>query len=149
MLKNILTQMSPYLREGLLVTFRTLNVREKEIFEDLHQNIQVPSSVRAFYMPPSVRFQMMYHRPAGEPQSVLDHSSEDPPDEGVVLACRKSDVDVIVNALLAKPPFAPAVDVYDEGRLLAGYVYNSIAECIADLSKVIKIYLEPDTNPKS
>jgi hypothetical protein len=44
---------------------------------------------------------------------------------------------------LAKPPFTPAIDVYDNGQLLAGYVYNTIDECIDDLTKVLQIHLKP------
>jgi hypothetical protein len=136
--------MQPYMRNGELVTFQTLTDREKKMFELLHQAVQVPSRAAAFYLPPSVRFQMMHHRPAGEPRAVLDHSADDPPDEGVLLACGKNDFGVIVNTLLARPPFTPAIDVYDDGRLLAGYVYNTIGECMEDLSKVLNIYLASD-----
>lgn len=105
----------------------------------------VPISVGAIYLPPSVRYQMLYHRPEGQPQPLPEHSPDNPPDEGIVLACRKTDFTVIINALLAKPPFAPAIDVYDDGQLLAGYVYNAIDECIADLTKVLQIHLQPGT----
>lgn len=140
LLKKILRQMAPYLREGHLITFRRIDEQEREIFLKLSQTLSVPDGTGAIYMPPSVRFQMMYHRPQGE-APVPDHSPDNPPDEGIVLACRKSDFKVIINALLAKPPFAPAVDVYDDGQLLAGYVYNTIDECIGDLTKVMQVHL--------
>jgi hypothetical protein len=63
-----------------------------------------------------------------------------------VLACRKADFNLIINALLAKPPYTPAIDVYDDGQLLAGYVYNTIDECIGDLTKVLQIHLQPAIN---
>ena len=143
LLIKLLSQMTPYLKEGHLVTFRTLNDREREFFEELHGKVTVPSTVSAIYMPPSVRFQMLYHRPEGESRAVPDHSPENPPDEGIVLGCRRTDLNVVVNALLAKPPFTPAIDVYDNGQLLAGYVYNTIDECIGDLTKVLQIHLKP------
>ena len=143
LLKKLLSQMTPYLKEGHLVTFRTLNDRERGFFEELHGKVTVPPTVSAIYMPPSVRFQMMYHRPEGEPRAVPDHSPENPPDEGIVLSCRRTDLNVVINALLAKPPFTPAIDVYDNGQLLAGYVYNTIDECIGDLTKVMQTHLRP------
>ena len=146
LLKKLLTQMALYLREGQLVTFRQLTDHEVEFFEVLRQKVFVPISVGAIYIPPSVRFQMMYHRPEGEPQPVPEHAADSPPDEGIVLASRKTDFNVIINALLAKPPFTPAIDVYDNGRLLAGYVYNTIAECRDDLTKVMQIHLQPSTD---
>ena len=78
LLKKLLSQMTPYLKDGHLVTFRTLNDREREFFEELHRKVTLPPTVSAIYMPPSVRFQMMYHRPEGESQAVPDHSLENP-----------------------------------------------------------------------
>ncbi len=142
LLKTLLSQMAPYMLEGHLVTFRQLKEQERFFFENRLQNIRVPVSVGALYLPPSVRYQALYQRPKGEPQSVPEHSPDHPPDEGIVLACRKSDFNVVINALLAKPPFAPAIDVYDDGQLLAGYVYHTIDECIANLSKVLQVHLQ-------
>jgi len=143
LLKNLLSQMGPYLRNGLLVTFRTLNDQERVFFEDLHRKVSVPSSASALYIPPSVRYQMLYYRPEGSPQALPDHSLDNPPDEGIVLACREGNLDVIVNALMAKPPFTPAIDVYDNGQLLAGYLYNTIEECISELTTVLRTHLQP------
>ena len=56
----------------------------------------------------------------------------------------KKNLSVVVNALLAKPPFTPAVDVYDDGQLLAGYVYYTIEECIGGLSDIFRTHLQPE-----
>jgi hypothetical protein len=64
------------------------------------------------------------------------------------LGCRRTDLNVVVNTLLAKPPFTPAIDVYDNGQLLAGYVYNTIDECIGDLTKVMQTHLKPGADWK-
>ena len=147
-LKNLLKQMAPYLREGQLVTFQELTEQERLRFERLHQTVTVPTDVGALYLPPSVLFQMLYQRPKGEARAVPEYSLENPPDEGIVLACRTSDINVVVNALLAKPPYAPAIDVYDDGQLLAGYVYNTIDECIANLEKIMRIHLQTGRHQK-
>ena len=146
LLKKILSQMKPYLRDSHLVTFRNITNQESVFFEKLRKKTKVPNSVGAIYIPPSVRFQMLYHRSENEPQPIPEHSPDNPPDKGIVLACRKDDFNVVINALMAKPPFTPAIDVYDSGRLLAGYVYNSIDECIGDLTKILQIHLQPTTN---
>jgi hypothetical protein len=142
LLKKILRQMAPYLREGHLITFRSMNEPERAVFEKLSQTISVPDAAGAIYMPPSVRHQMLYQRPGGGPQAISEHSPDNPPDAGIVLACRKDDFNVIINALLARPPYTPAIDVYDDGQLLAGYVYNTIDECIGELTKVLRIHLQ-------
>ena len=146
LLKRLFTQMSPHLREGQLITFRDLDDHERAFFEEFHPQVKVPPSAGAIYLPPSVRFQMMYRRPEDESQPLIEHSSENPPDKGIVLATRMTDFNVVVNALFAKPPFTPAIDVYSDGQLLAGYVYNTIDECIEDLTKVLEIHLrtQPD-----
>jgi hypothetical protein len=113
MLQRFLTTLEPYLKEGHLVTFRNLLQREKVVFENLHQKITVPPKIGAIYLPPSVRHQMMYTRPEGDPQPIPEHSPDNPPDKGIVLASCKEDFSVIVNALLAKPPFTPAIDVFE------------------------------------
>lgn len=148
LLKDLLFQMAHYLREGRLVTFRELKASERLFFEKRLQTIRVPAAVQALYLPPSVRHQMLFKRPAGASQPIPEHSAEHPPDEGIVLASRKNDINVVINALLAKPPFAPAIDVYDDGQLLAGYVYNTIDECIANLSQVLQIHLVPEGRQK-
>ena len=149
LLKRILEKMAPYLTEGHLVTFRSLTDQERLFFERLQQLMAIPPGVRAIYLPPSVRFQMLYHRPEGEPRGVPDHSIDNPPDEGVVLACRKTDFNIVINALMAKPPFAPAIDVYENGQLLAGYVYHTIDECIGSLTAVIEVHLPSGQAPKN
>jgi hypothetical protein len=143
LLKKILSQMAPYLREGHLITFRRITDQETRFFENLRRKLTVPPSVTSIYLPPSVRYQMLYNRPAGEPQPIPEHSPDNPPDDGIVLACRSADFNVVINALMAKPPFTPAIDVYDNGQLLAGYVYNTIDECVDNLTSVLQIHLQP------
>ena len=135
LLKRILFQMSPYLREGHMVTFRRLTDQESVLFEKLRQKISVPPSAASIYMPPSVRYQMLYNRPVGDPQPIPEHSSS-----------RKNDFNVVINALLAKTPFTPAIDVYDDGKLLAGYIYNTIDECIGNLTKVLQVHLQSEAD---
>ena len=139
-LKKILSQMAPHLKAGHMVTFQTLESHERQLYQKLSDNISIPRNVSAIYIPPSVRYQMMYQRPEGQSQPIPEHDPENPPDMGVILAGRLKHFDIIVNVLLAKPPFTPAIDVYENGQLLAGYVYNTIDECIAGMSQVLKAH---------
>jgi hypothetical protein len=142
LLKNLLNKMAPYMREGQLVTFQTLNDNEKAFFEALHLKITVPPSARALFIPPSVLFQMLYGRPDGTSRSLPEHSPENPPDDGIVLANRSDGYNIIVNALFARPPFAPAIDVYEAGQLLAGYVYSHVDECVENITHVLDVHLQ-------
>ena len=69
-----------------------------------------------------------------------------PRDDGVLLFSRTTSNETIVNGLFAHQPFAPAVDVYDQGALLAGCVYENIGECLADLNAVIQTHLSRVTH---
>ena len=138
--------MAPHLKAGHLVTFQTLESHERQRYQNLHHKISVPEKVGAIYIPPSVRYQMMYLRPKGQSQPIPEHDPENPPDMGVILASRLKNFDIIVNALLAKPPFTPAIDVYENGHLLAGYVFQTIDECIAGMSQVLKTHFDTSSD---
>jgi hypothetical protein len=76
----------------------------------------------------------------GEKQVINDASGQ--PDAGVVIASHHDDFDVIVNVLFAFHPFAPAIDVYERGQLVAGYQFETVDACIAELSTVLDRHLE-------
>ena len=142
LLKDILKKTTPFMSPGHLVTFQELLAEEKAFFEGIYPGLEIPNDVGGIYIPPSVRHQMLYHRPNEQAPLIPDHSPDNPPDMGILLACRHGSLGVVVNALLAKPPYSPAVDVYDDGQLLAGYVYNNIEECIAEFPKILRNHLQ-------
>lgn len=134
LLDDLLNRMKPFLKLGGVVTFQQLTPEEASFFERLNQSIRVPSSAAGLYLPPSVRHQMM----GGQP----DHF--DPAglaDAGALIASMPDNHDTIVNALFALPPFTPAIDVYDRGQLLAGYQYQSVDACHAELGTILHRHL--------
>jgi hypothetical protein len=134
LLNDLLIRMKPFMKPGFLVTFQNLTESEITFFERLHHEVRIPQSAIGLYLPPSVRKQML-----GENRINNDIAGQ--PDAGVVVASHYAAFDVIVNALFAFSPFTPAVDVYDRGRLMAGYQYATIDECRADLASVLDRYL--------
>ena len=141
MLAGLLEKMAPFLSAGRLVTFRTLLPEEKTFFEALHRDVAVPGHVTAIFISPSVRHQMMGGQPpaGGVVQAIQPPGN--PPDEGILLACRANDHQTIVNVLFAHPPHTPAVDVYDQGRLIAGYSYASIPDCRKEIGVILGRHL--------
>jgi hypothetical protein len=133
-LTRMLERMSPFLRPGHLVTFRQMEDDEKALFEALSANIAIPEGVRAIFIPRSVLHGMMY--PGND--ATLNRK---PSEAGIILAMRGEEYGRILNAVFAFPPFTPAVDIYEEGRLLAGYVYNTIEECAGALGGIVETYL--------
>jgi hypothetical protein len=141
MLAGLLEKMAPFLSAGRLVTFRTLLPEEKRFFEALHRDVAVPDHVTAIFISPSVRHQMMGGQaPAGGVAQAIQPPGN-PPDAGILLACRANDHQTIVNVLFAHPPHTPAVDVYDQGRLIAGYSYASIPDCRKEIGIILGRHL--------
>ena len=134
LLKDLLIRMRPFMRRGSLVTFQNLTVDEITFFEQLNHDVSIPRSAAGFYLPPSIRSQML-----GENANEKNLFAQ--PDAGVVMASHWDVFDVIVNALFAFPPFTPAVDVYERGQLTAGYQYIAIDECRAELTSILDRHL--------
>jgi hypothetical protein len=146
MLAGLLEKMAPFLSAGRLVTFRTLLPEEKTFFEALHRDVVVPGHVTALFISPSVRHQMMGGQPPADRAARTSQPPDNPPDAGILLACGANDYQTIVNALFAHPPHTPAIDVYERGRLAAGYSYASIADCRGEISAILQRHLPPATD---
>ncbi|WP_155317039.1 hypothetical protein [Desulfosarcina alkanivorans] len=134
MLADLLDRMAAYLRPGATVTFQQLVPDEIAFFQRLSRAVTVPRSAAAFYLPPSVRHQMLGGPSGGE-------DGTPPPDAGVLVASHVADHGIIVNALFAYPPFTPAVDVYGQGQFVAGYQYDTIEACLAELGDILRRHL--------
>ncbi len=147
MLSDFLQQMAPYMASGRLVTFQTLQPREKDFFRALHAAVRIPEGAAALYLPPSVRHQMLYGRQTNKASLLGNEDPDNPPDDGILLASRVGDDTVIVNALFAHPPFTPAVDVYDHGQLIAGYTFYTVEECVQAQTEVIRVHLSTPPAP--
>lgn len=147
MLSDLLQQMAPYMAAGRLVTFQTLQPREKDFFVTLHDTVLVPDGAAALYLPPSVRHQMLYRHQTNKAALLGNEDPENPPDAGILLASRIDDDTVIVNALFAHPPFTPAVDVYDRGQLIAGYTFYTVEECVQAQTGLIRVHLSAPPAP--
>ena len=98
LLRSLFQQMAPYLKAGKIIIFQNLTAQEMAFFEALSRATTVSDKVVGFYLPPSVRRQMM-----GE--ELLDNSEAT--DVGSVVTSHTDMQDIIVNALFALPPFTP------------------------------------------
>ena len=137
MLKDLLNRMRAYLKPGHIITFQDLTHDERRWFETILQRIQIPERACGVYLPPSVRNQMMYTNQG----RLVPLEESEPKDNGALLFTRQSSHDIIVNALLAEPPCTPAIDVYDNGALLAGYVFDSLENFLESISNAVHTHL--------
>lgn len=134
-LEEMLLQLENYMVAGRMVTFQQLTEAEIQQYQFLQQ-LRLPEIVCAVFIPPSVLHSMLSGgalQASGMPSAF--------PDAGVVLASRCRRYDLIVNTLFARPPYTPGIDVYEYGNLLAGYSYQTHAECQAELPKIIQTFL--------
>jgi len=134
MLRDMLVRMQPFLKPGSIITFQKVLPDESVFFSRLIDEVPVPKVAQAFYLPPSVRHQMMGGRAGHNDEIGLS-------DAGVLVASRVDSHDVIVNALFARASCTPAVDVYEQGQLVAGYQYSSIDACRSELGTVLNRHL--------
>lgn len=137
MLRNLLEQLSSYLKPSQIVTFKQLNPAEQQIFGQITQSVKVPASVCGLYLSPSVRNQILYTNQGLK----IPHEANRFTDDGVLLFSRPSSYNTLINVFLAHPPYTAAIDVYDQGALLAGYVYDSIDDCLASITQVLSTHL--------
>jgi hypothetical protein len=66
-------------------------------------------------------------------------------DSAWVLISRCDNWKVIMQATLPGLK-SVGVDIFDDGAHIADYSYNSIDECLEDLSRIVWIYFKPDEN---
>ncbi len=137
LLSDLLNSMRSYLMPAQIITFQHLSPQEKQQFQHIFNRVHVPDSACGVYLPSSVRNQLMYSNQGLE----IPVQESTPRDDGVLLFSRLSSHSIIINVLLAHPPYTPAVDVYEEGALLAGYVYGSLDECLAAIEGVVQTHL--------
>jgi len=120
-----------------LVTFQSVAPEEKVFFEELTRAVNIPPNVGAVFIPPSVLQGMMFTPDSGPAPARIRN------DCGILLASRRRNYTIVLNTFFAAPPYAAGIDVYEEGRLLAGYSYATVSECRANLSHVMHTYLDP------
>jgi hypothetical protein len=137
MLSHLLDQIAPYMKSSAVVTFQNIVPEERETFEKISNLLEMPDGACGVFLSPSVRNQMMYvNQGLSIPSEALAET-----DKGVLLFSRCESRNIIINTLLANPPYSASVDVYQDGGLLAGYVYDSIDDCLSSLSDIVFTHL--------
>ena len=136
-LVQLLNQLGSHLQPSRIISFRTLTTEEQQMFERITAQVCLDTDACGVYLSPSVRNMMMYTNRGVD----IPDEAKTPTDDGVLLFSRLSSHDTIINAVLAHPPYAAAVDVYQEGALIAGYVFNTIDDCLTGIAEVVETYL--------
>jgi len=141
-LKAQLHKLQPFLVPGRLVTFQQITPEESDFYQMLIGSIRIPESVCAVFIPPSVVQAAMWSDSSDSIATGKAGLYGISPDAGAVVAQRCGSLQTIVNALFAFPPLHPGIDVYDDGKLLAGYTYQDQQACADELTDILSIYLK-------
>jgi hypothetical protein len=136
-LEQMLIRLEAYLVAGRAVTFQSVTPEERAFFEKLDEQVDLPAGACALFLPASVRQAMMFTVDSGPWQPEAGRMVGD---SGSLIVSRRGDHALLMNAHFALPPYAAGIDVYEEGRLLAGYSYMTVAECLNNLRQVVWTY---------
>ena len=127
---------------GQLEPMRISSLEEWGFYVDVMEKLDLPPDTCALFITPSTFRDMPL--PAPE-EWVTSGFLEWQGDSCSVLITRCDDREVIMQASLPGLE-SVGVDVFDDGAHIADYSYNSIDECLEDLSRVVWIYFKPDEN---
>ncbi len=142
-LEEMLVRFERFLVPGNMITFQELTEDEKLLFKRLRNEILLPKEACAVFLPPSVLTAMTGGSPQPAATASAGFAAVSGGDAGIVLGAGcGGDYRIIANGLLAFPPYAPGIDIYEEGRLLAGYAYHTVDECIGEMEAVFRTYLK-------
>jgi len=128
------------LRPGQLVPIAIDGDREWEFYQDVLEKLDLPPDVCAVLLTPSAASALpIPHDPKTD--TVI------PPGRDafsmLISDCRDH---TIVMQVSLPGLMSVGIDVFEHGSQLAGYTYNTIEECLSDLTRVIWIYFNPGQN---
>ena len=143
-LEVLLLMAEDHLKEhpGQLEFMRISNREEWGFFVDVMERLDLPPDTCALLITPSAFKGMPLPTPGEWEDAGLMAWQRD---SVWVLISRCDDWKVIMQATLPGLE-SVGVDVFEDGAHIADYSYNSIDECLDDLSRIVWIYFKPDEN---
>lgn len=124
---------------GLLLPMQTSGDDEWDFYLDVMEKLDLPPDTGAVLITPSAFKEMKI---PGDPD--FDDSELAPWNRNAysVIISDLRDHNVILQASLPGIEFA-GIDVFEDGKHFADYMYNSVEECLDELSKVTWTYFQP------
>ena len=141
-LEVLLLMAEDHLKEhpGQLEFMRVSNREEWGFYMDVMEKLDLPPDTCALLITPSAFKGMPLPTPRVWEDAGLMARQRD---SCWVLISRCDNWKVIMQATLPGLE-SVGVDVFDDGAHIADYSYNSIDECLEDLSRIVWIYFKPD-----
>ena len=125
---------------GRLLPMHISDQSEWEFYLSIQEKLDLPPDTCAVLMTPSA-FKDMPLPELPESEKIAPPPWERNPYSIIVSDCR--DHDVIMQASLPGSE-SVGIDVFEEGRQFADYTYNTVEECLDDLTKVTWIHFNPN-----
>ena len=126
----------PHLQPGCLIPVQTLDKREYALFEELYAALDLCPDLQAAFIPTALGGVL-------SPPAAVDSLRRVHRDNtSVMLLCRRpGSQSRILCAEISPEAWKPGVDLFEEGALLGNYEFDSSADCIRELSKLIRTHL--------
>jgi len=135
-LEATMASFAPYLQPGRLIPVHSLDKSAYSIFKELYTVLDLcPDTLAAFI--PSGMAGVLY------PPAAIDSLRRIHKDnKSVMLLCRQPGENTrILSAEISKEAWKPGVDLFEEGALLGSYEFDSSADCIRELPKLVRTHL--------
>jgi hypothetical protein len=126
----------PHLQAGRLIPVHSLEKSEYAFFREVYASLDLSPVIEAAFIPGAMGGVLTL--PAAVDSLRRIHKDN----KSVMLLCRRSgEKPRILSAEISKEAWKPGVDLFEEGGLLGNYEFDSSADCIRELSKLMRAHL--------
>jgi len=135
-LEATMASFKPHLQPGCLIPVQTLDKQAYALFEELYAALDLCPDIQAAFIPSTLGGVL-------SPPAAVDSLRRIHRDNtSVMLLCRRPGKQSrILCAEISPEAWKPGVDLFEEGALLGNYEFDSSADCIQGLSKLIRTHL--------
>ncbi|MCP3953783.1 MAG: hypothetical protein GY697_16425, partial [Desulfobacterales bacterium] len=135
-LEATMASFEPHLQPGRLIPVKALDKSEYALFEELYGVLDLCPDIEAAYIPSALGGVL-------SPPAAVDSLRRVHRDNAsAMLLCRRPGKQPrILCAEISSEAWKPGVDLFEEGALLGNYEFDSSADCIRGLSKLIRTHL--------
>jgi len=135
-LEATLNSLEPHLLAGRLVPVPSIDKGAYSVFEELYTFLDLNPDLEAAFLPTALGGVLA---PPAAVDSLRRVHKDNP---SMLLLCRRPGrPSRILCAEISPEAWKPGVDLFEAGALLGNYEYDSSADCIHDLPKLVRAHL--------
>jgi len=135
-LEATMASFKPHLQPGRLIPMQTLDGSTYAVFEELYVGLDLSPDTQAAFLPTALGGVL-------SPPAAVDTLRRIHPDNtSRMLLCRRPGSQPrILCAEISQEAWKPGVDLFEEGGLLGSYEFDSSADCVRELPKLMRTHL--------